>query len=185
MDKRRVILVTDGDSIAQSAVERAAYNIGGRCISASAGNPTPLSGREIIDLIKQAPYDPVVVMVDDHGAKGVGKGERVMSEILNDKSIDVLGVVAVSSKGSDCNGLGVTCSINNEGQVIENAVDKHGYDTGRKTICGDTLSILKTRKELIIVGIGDPGKMEGKDEILKGSKITTKALEEIIKRSGR
>lgn len=47
-NKRRVILVTDGDGIAKKAVETAALRIGGRCISKSAGNPTPLSGKKII-----------------------------------------------------------------------------------------------------------------------------------------
>ena len=32
MNKRKVILVTDGDTIAKEAVEKAAANIGGRCI---------------------------------------------------------------------------------------------------------------------------------------------------------
>jgi stage V sporulation protein AE len=35
-------------------------------------------------------------------------------------------------------------------------------------ICGDTLSILPQWKELVVVGIGDPGKMDYNDEITKG-----------------
>ncbi|HHW49425.1 MAG TPA: stage V sporulation protein AE, partial [Clostridiaceae bacterium] len=46
MEKRKVILVTDGDSVAKEAVEIAASNIGARCISDSAGNPTVLTGQE-------------------------------------------------------------------------------------------------------------------------------------------
>lgn len=183
MDKRRVILVTDGDTVAQKAVEIAASNIGGRCISASAGNPTLLPGHLIVEHIKKAEHDPVVVMVDDRGKKGKGKGEQAMEVILNDEAIDVLGVVAVSSNGKDCNGLRVDCSITKDGKVIDGAVDKYGNDTGNDEICGDTLSILRGRKDLVVVGIGDPGKMDFNDEISKGAPITTKALLEVIRRS--
>ena len=52
--ERKVIIVTDGDSVAQQAVEIAAKNINARTISASGGNPTPLTGQKIVELIKQA-----------------------------------------------------------------------------------------------------------------------------------
>jgi len=184
MKKRKVILVTDGDSVALEAVQVATRNIGGRCISASAGNPTILTGEEIVELIKQAKHDPVVVMVDDRGRKGIGPGESAMQIIIEDKNIDVLGVVAVSSKGKDCNGLKVTCSITKDGRVVEGAVDKYGNEVASGKICGDTLSVLRSLKVPVIVGIGDPGKMDYNDEILKGAPITTKALKEILKRSG-
>lgn len=183
MDKRQVILVTDGDTVAQQAVEVATRNIGGRCISASAGNPTLLKGDKIVELVKQAPHNPVVVMVDDRGQKGIGAGEEAMRVILDDSTISVLGVVAVSSNGKDCNGVPVSCSITKEGTVIEGAVDKYGNNIGQKTICGDTLSILSRERNLVIVGIGDPGKMDFEDEALKGAPITTKALQEVIRRS--
>ncbi len=184
MDKHRVILVTDGDMVAKGAVEKAASNVGGRCISMSAGNPTVLTGNEILDYIHQAAHDPVVVMVDDRGWEGAGPGEQAMDTILQDKSVDVLGVVAVSSNGKDCSGLHVTCSITKDGKVIDGAVDKNGTDMHGGRICGDTLSILKSKEDLIIVGIGDPGKMDFNDEIAKGAPITTKALQEVMKRSG-
>ena len=183
MDKRKVILVTDGDRVARKAVEVAAANIGGRCISASAGNPTELEGREIVELIKKAHHDPVVVMVDDRGEKGMGYGEKAMDGIMKDEGINILGVVAVSSNGRDCNGLNITCSITKEGKIVESAVDKYGNDTGSNQICGDTLSILKNKKGIVIVGIGDPGKMDYNDEAERGAPITTKALEEVIRRS--
>lgn len=183
MDKRKVILVTDGDMVAKNAVEVAAANIGGRCISASAGNPTILSGYEIVELIKKADHDPVVVMVDDRGYEGVGDGEKAMEIILQDKSLDVLGVVAVSSNGKDCSKLKTSCSITKDGQIIEGGVDKYGNENHKEGICGDTLSILRDIDDLIIVGIGDPGKMDFKDEVSKGAPITTKALSEIIRRS--
>ena len=110
MYKRKVILVTDGDIAAKGAVETAASNIGGRCISFSAGNPTILTGYEIVELIKAAKNDPVVVMVDDRGRKGRGAGESAMESILNNENIEVIGVVAVSSDGKDCNGIKLSCS---------------------------------------------------------------------------
>jgi stage V sporulation protein AE len=184
MDKRKVILVTDGDSVAQKAVEIAAANIGGRCISASAGNPTSLTGEQIIEQVQKAEHDPVVVMVDDRGAKGMGAGEEAMEYILKDENIDVMGVVAVSSNGKDCGKLKVSCSITKEGKLIEGAVDKYGNNLRNGNICGDTLSILGDRSEITIVGIGDPGKMDYNDEISKGAPITTMALKEVVKRSG-
>jgi stage V sporulation protein AE len=184
MDKRKVILVTDGDRVAQRAVELAASNIGGRCISASGGNPTALSGQEIIGLIRKADHDPVVVMVDDRGEEGVGRGESAMEKILGDASVDVLGILAVSSNGKDCDEVKVTCSITKDGSIIEGAVDKYGNNIKNKGICGDTLSVLKNVRDMVIVGIGDPGKMDYNDETIKGAPVTTKALEEVLKRSG-
>lgn len=185
MEKRKVILVTDGDSVAQKAVEIAASNVGGRCISVSAGNPTMLTGEQIVEQIRKAEKDPVLVMADDRGQKGRGPGERAMEIILGDEGIDVLGVIAVSSNGKDCRGLKVTCSITREGEVIEGSVDKYGNDARDREICGDTLSILKDNDGLIIIGIGDPGKMDYSDEISKGAPITTKAVREVLARSSR
>ena len=183
MIKRKIILVTDGDRVAQEAVEIAASNIGGRCISSSAGNPTILTGKQIVEQIKKADHDPVVVMVDDRGIEGRGAGEIAMDTVFKEENIDILGVVAVSSNGKDCNGLKVSCSITKDGRIIEGAVDKSGNDIGNEDTCGDTLSILKNMDNLVIVGIGDPGKMDFNDEISKGAPITTKALKEVIRRS--
>jgi stage V sporulation protein AE len=180
MDKRKVILVTDGDMVAKNAVETATTNIGGRCISASAGNPTILTGQEIVTKIMEAAHDPVVVMVDDRGTKGEGPGEAAMAAILDSSELDVLGIVAVSSNGKDCNGLDVNCSITKDGDVVHSAVNKNGEDTRSDDICGDTLSILKTRSSMFIVGMGDPGKMDYKDEAARGAPITTKALKIIM-----
>lgn len=44
VERRRVILVTDGDHIAKRALQVAAKRIHARVISRSAGIPTPLSG---------------------------------------------------------------------------------------------------------------------------------------------
>jgi stage V sporulation protein AE len=180
---RRVILVTDGDRIAKKAVETAAARIGGRCISKSAGNPTPLSGQSIIELIKQTPYDPVVVMVDDRGHTGTGNGEKAIADIAMSPDIKILGVIAVASNAEGVKGVSVDFSVTKNGNIVEKAVDKYGNMDGRGRIVGDTVDILESIDVPVIVGIGDPGKMDGKDCCDKGAPIITKALKEIIERS--
>ncbi len=183
-DKRRVILVTDGDGIARKAVETAALRIGGRCISKSAGNPTPMNGHSIIEMIRQTPYDPVVVMVDDKGHIGMGKGEKAIMDIVKSPYVELLGVIAVASNTEGVNGVDVNFSITKDGNIIDNTVDKHGNKKEGKRITGDTVDILESIDVPIIVGIGDPGKMNGKDCCDKGAPIITKAMKEIIERSG-
>jgi stage V sporulation protein AE len=181
--KKRVILVTDGDGIAKKAVETAALRIGGRCISKSAGNPTPMSGRSILELIGQTPYDPVVVMVDDKGNTGTGKGEMVMMELAQSEEIEILGVIAVASNTENVKGTNVDFSITRDGNIIYDTVDKYGKKNGGDKINGDTVDILSTIKVPVIVGIGDPGKMNGRDCCDKGAPIITKAMKEIMERS--
>lgn len=185
MNKRNIIIVTDGDDIAKSAVEQATKSIGGRCISLSAGNPTSLKGEEIVGLVKSAKHDPVIIMVDDRGDKGKGKGETALEEIICNDGINVLGVVAVASNGKDKCGMKVSFSIDKYGNKVKNAVDKCGNESDEAVISGDTLSILKKYrcKIPIVVGIGDPGKMDKMDDIGIGAPITTKALKEIINSS--
>lgn len=181
--KKRVILVTDGDGIAKKAVETAAFRIGGRCISKSAGNPTPISGRSILELIKQTPYDPVVVMVDDRGDTGTGNGEKAIWDIAKSPDVEILGVIAVASNTEGVKGVGIDFSITRNGNIVKNTVDKFGNITGGNKINGDTVDILESIEVPIIVGIGDPGKMEGKDRLSKGAPIITKAMKEILERS--
>ena len=175
-----MILVTDGDKSAQKAVEKAAKNIGGRCISCSAGNPTMLSGKEIVEQIKKAAHDPVVVMVDDCGGDGLGYGEKAMVEIVKHADIETLGVVAVASNGKDRGHVQVDYSIDCEGKKIKNAVDKFGKDADRQEINGDTLSVLNKLDVPVIIGIGDPGKMDGKDDVCLGAPIMTAALKHVL-----
>lgn len=182
MGRRRVILVTDGDTVAQKAVEEAAKNIGGRCISKSAGNPTPRSGPDIVKLIKDAKHDPVVVMADDRGNSGTGKGEKAMDYIINHPDIDVLGVIAVASNTTHVYGTRVDCSIGKSGRVLDHAVDKYGNEKRDSIIIGDTVDVLNDNDVPLIIGIGDPGKMDGYDRAEIGAPIITKAMEEIIRR---
>lgn len=183
--KRKIILVTDGDTLAKKAVERAAVNIGGRSISRSAGNPTPISGEEIIKLVGEALYDPVVVMVDDIGNPGQGKGEDVLAYLLNHSDVEVLGVIAVASNTENVKGIEVDFSIDYTGKIVENAVDKNGYETRTKILYGDTVDVLNNFSVPIIIGIGDIGKINGADNYTKGSPLITKALKEIVNRNNK
>lgn len=181
--KRKVILVTDGDRIAKSAVEVAARNIGARCISSSAGNPTRRSGEELVSMIKQAPSDPVVVMLDDRGYNGEGRGERALAFITGHPEIQVLGVLAVASNTENVSGCTVDTSITNTGQFIEGAVDKNGRPKPSPQE-GDTVEIIDSLNLPLVIGIGDIGKMDGADEAEKGAPLTTRAFKTIIEKSG-
>ncbi|MDF2672641.1 MAG: stage sporulation protein [Clostridiales bacterium] len=179
--KRKVILVTDGDNCAVKAVEAAAKNIGGRCISRSGGNPTELTGKEIVELIRTASYDPVVVMVDDRGNTHRGPGEVAMDYIMNSKDINILGVIAVASNTNGVKGIKVDYSIDNNGNIVRSAVDKNGYQKKDKIIKGDTVDVLNDLEVPVVIGIGDPGKMDGFDNVEIGAPIVTKAMEEIMR----
>lgn len=184
--KKRVILITDGDQVAQEAVEAVARKVGGRCISLSGGNPTPVTGAEIISAILATPYDPVLVMFDDRGRREQGQGETTLAEVVRSDQIEVLGVVAVASNTDRITGVAVDCSVTNEGKIINEAVDKDGFprlDHSRRLL-GDTVDVLNRLDIPIIVGVGDIGKMRGNDRASKGAPITTKAVEEILARSG-
>ncbi|MTI70926.1 MAG: stage V sporulation protein AE [Firmicutes bacterium] len=182
-NNRKIILVTDGDKKALKAVELAAKNIGGRCISRSAGNPTELTGNEIVELIKIAKYDPVVIMVDDRGDPGFGKGEAALKEVIEHSDIDVLGVVAVASNTENVMGIKVNFSIDCKGDIVYGGVDKNGIKTENNKVYGDTVDIINEYDFPYIVGVGDVGKMDGKDDCKIGAPIITKALKEIMDRS--
>ena len=183
-DKRKVILITDGDSVAQKAIEIASINIGGRCISSSGGNPTPMTGMDIVELIKIAKNDPVVVMVDDRGSPQTGKGELALYEIVNHTDIEILGVIAVASNTQGVNGIEVDFSITADGKIIKGAVDKNGLPKQGKKLLGDTVDIIENCDVPLTIGIGDIGKMEGRDDCEIGAPIITKAMEQILKKSG-
>lgn len=181
--KRKVILITDGDKVAKKAVEIAARNVGARCISCSAGNPTALNREDIVRLIKTAPSDPVIVMLDDHGFYGTGRGEKAMEYIVKHPEIEVLGAVAVASNTGRVSGCTVDLSVANNGLLIKGSVDKHGNPHG-SPLLGDTVEIIDKLAIPIVIGIGDIGKMDGADRADSGSPLTTKALKIILERSG-
>lgn len=182
----RVILVTDGDRCAQKAVEAIGAELGLRCISASGGNPTPISGEEIVTLLKTVPYDPVLVMFDDRGRRDKAQGETAMEYVANHPDITVLGAVAVASNTSGIKGIAADVSVSRAGEVVHDSVDKNGKVcaySGCASIKGDTVDVLNDIDIPVIVGVGDIGKMDKADSLAKGAPITRKAIEEILKRS--
>ncbi|PKG21864.1 stage V sporulation protein AE [Niallia nealsonii] len=186
MEKRRkVILITDGDEYARRAVETVAKEIGGRCISMSFGNPSKLSGQEIIKMIKKAKNDPVLVMFDDSGFVGEGAGERALRYIATHKEVEILGVIAVASRTRREEWTRIDVAIDQFGELTPYGVDKYGIpeqEIGRMN--GDTVYNLDELHLPLVVGIGDIGKMGKKDSYEKGAPITKKAVEFILERSG-
>ncbi|WP_428908987.1 stage V sporulation protein AE [Niallia sp. Krafla_26] len=183
--KRKVILVTDGDDYARRSLEIVAKEIGGRCISMSHGNPSVLSGPEIVKHIKKAKGEPVLVMFDDSGIMGEGAGETALKYVANHEELEVLGVIAVASKTRKEEWTRITVSIDREGNLTEKGVDKFGIqemEDGR--LYGDTVYCVDQLTVPIVVGIGDIGKMAGKDHYEIGSPITKQAVQLILERSG-
>lgn len=182
MSKRKVVLITDGDKMAQKAVEVVAKNIGGRCISLSGGNPTPVSGEELVALIKMAAYDPVLVMFDDCGVRGEGKGEEVLRHVATHPEIHVLGAIAVASNCVEGKAISVDLAIDLHGNIVHHGVDKIGNEQSCEPlrISGDTLGVLNEIEVPIIIGVGDIGKMKKMDSWEIGAPVTTKAVELIL-----
>ena len=187
LTKRRVIIVTDGDRVARRAVETAAQRIGARCISQTAGNPTPLKGEEIVDLIMKAVHDPVVIMLVDRGIPGTGKGEKALAYLAHQPGLQILGVLAVASNTLRTKGIRVDFSFTRDGHMVPGPVDKAGLseEAGHKFLEGDTVEILERLQIPVIIGIGDIGKMDGADEAYLGAEVTTRALREILNRGDR
>lgn len=187
-EKIRTIIVTDGDRCAQHVVEKIASELGLRCISASAGNPTPISGREIVQLMKKVAHDPVLVMFDDRGRRDKGKGETALEYVATHPDIEVLGAVAVASNTEGIAGVAADACVNGTGDIVANAVDKYGQEKGprqsRPVVSGDTVDVLNEVDVPVVIGVGDIGKMDKADDIRRGAPITRKAIEEILKRSG-
>ncbi len=182
MPRPRVIVVTDGDRIARGAVEEAARNVGGCTISLSAGNPTPLSGEELVKLVKQAHRDPVLVMVDDRGSRRKGPGEAALEHLVRSGEVDLLGVVAVASNTEKVMGVPVTYSVDAEGRLIEGPVDKCGRPepAGHERVEGDTVDVLNALDVPVVVGLGDPGKMNHHDRSSRGAALTTRAVQTVL-----
>jgi stage V sporulation protein AE len=184
--KRDIIIITDGDKVASQAVQEVAQEVGGRCISRSGGNPTPLTGEQIVDQILAAAYDPVLVMFDDNGQGGYGGGEKALQHVATHPDVNVLGAIAVASNTEAVEGTHIDLSIDSNGHIVQSGVNKDGDVEFSKElrIYGDTVDVLDDSKIPLIIGIGDIGKMNGKDHIRYGAPITRKAVELILKRSG-
>lgn len=184
LSPRQVIIVTDGDLSAQLAVERAAFELGLCFLRVTAGNPTMLSGPEVVDYILGAPYDPVVIMVDDKGRRGLGPGEMVVDYILKCPQVVIAGVVAVASD-SRVRGITVDFSVTADGRLVKGPVDKNGWEESidHHRLEGDTIEIFRDHPELLVVGCGDLGKMGGRDAVEHGAMITRKCFDEIMLRN--
>jgi stage V sporulation protein AE len=183
-ERRKVVLITDGDEYAKRAIERVAADYGGRCISSSKGNPSILPGPEIVKLIKKAKNDPVFVMFDDSGFIGEGAGETALKYVANHEDIEVLGIIAVASKTRQAEWTRVDVCIDKFGELTPYGVDKFGIpelEMGRMN--GDTVYCLDELDVPVIVGIGDIGKMAKRDDSSHGAPITKKAVEIILERS--
>jgi stage V sporulation protein AE len=185
MGKNKIIAVTDGDATATRAVEEASNNLDLEVIYESAGNPTPSTGFELLIRIKESSSTPVIVMFDDQGEKGTGLGEKALATVLSDSEIEVLGVLAVASNLKDVQGIKPDFSINQNQELTDKPVDKAGQEEaeGHSILEGDTIDILNSFSDRLIIGIGDLGKMEEKDLAERGAPITTRAISEILERS--
>ena len=183
--KRDVIYITDGDAAAKKTVEWVARELGCRSISASAGNPSFLSGQDLLTLILQTPDKPILVMFDDCGYRDEGPGEALMRFLHKREEIQVLGAVAVASATHSSEWTNVHFSIDRYGEVTHFGVDKEGLaDIEINRINGDTVYILDELKLPVVIGIGDIGKMRGQDDVKKGCPVTKKAVQLILERSG-
>lgn len=180
----QVIVVTDGDETAWRAVSAAGEALGIRTLRLSHGNPTPVGGRRLADAVRASGASPVVVMVDDRGDPGRGAGERALGALLRDDGLDVLGVVAVASHTPHVRGVRPDVSVTAEGEVVSGAVDKEGDPAGGR-LRGDTVDeIRRSGRDVFVVGLGDPGKMDGHDRVATGVPATRKALELVLERAG-
>ncbi|MGF7184987.1 stage V sporulation protein AE [Desulfitispora alkaliphila] len=183
--KKKLIIVTDGDMRAKDAVEVACKNLNLRCISLSAGNPTPLDEEQALHLIMAVQGEHVVFMADDRGQAFIGEGEKLIKYLAEHEDIELMGVLAVASNSASGEGVYVDFSIDCQGNIVEtNSVDKEGQITSEHNyLRGDTVSVLKDIEVPVIAGVGDIGKMNGKDDPTKGAPLTTSALKMIIERS--
>ena len=181
--RKQVILITDGDHVAQHIVEEAARRVGGRCISASGGNPSEIDASSLIELIHEAEGEPVLVMVDDAGTRRKGPGEKLIERLAADDSIELLGVLAVASHTEKVEGVPVLASIANSGELVNGPVDKDGdpEQSGHQKVEGDTVDVLNKLQVPIVIGVGDLGKQDHADH---HANITVRAIREIIDRAG-
>ena len=180
--KKRVVVVTDGDETAYRALSEACQDLDCHPLQASKGNPTPLSGEELIDAILKAPRDPVVVMVDDQGDADAGHGETALKALMDAPQLEVLGVVAVAANTRPVQGVKVEESVDRSAHLVSRAVNKAGKATSSPILGGDTVDALHSYSG-VVIGLGDPGKMGGHDAIHEGVPATKRVLQEILRKA--
>ncbi len=186
---RRVIVVTDGDRVAARALAIAAKRTGCSFVSQSRGNPTRLSGVELVRCIEAAPRDPVILMLDDNGDPGEAAGESALRVVHAHPSVQIAAILAVASNTGSVRGTPVDFSVDRLGHRVEHAVDKDGREIDSYLVAGDTVDALRGLDVPLIVGIGDIGKMGGLDAPARGAPVTTSAIEwvlmELVWRAGQ
>ncbi|SDJ66418.1 stage V sporulation protein AE [Sediminibacillus albus] len=183
--KKKVIVITDGDTYARKTIDFLAGQIGGTCLAYLSDNPTHASAGEVIAAVLKAKEEPVYVLIDDAGATGPGAGEKILLEISRHPEIAIIGAVAVAAHTKNIEWTRFTLAIDQDGQLTANGISKEGIpipEIGR--INGDTIYSLDQLEIPIVIAIGDIGKMQGKDDLKKGSPITRKAIEIILERGG-
>ncbi|MGE5379838.1 MAG: stage V sporulation protein AE [Methylocystaceae bacterium] len=186
--KKRVIIVTDGDHAAKEAVTTACANVGAYPLTITAGNPSRLTGEEVLFQIKSYPGEPVVVMADDGGWVGEGRGESIISYLLKSRDeIELLGVVAVASGTRHARGVVPDCSWTRQLKKSYLPVNKLGFEeqSGHEYLEGDTTELLLLQNNIRIIGCGDPGKMDWRDDPAQGAPVTTACLRALINQPER
>jgi stage V sporulation protein AE len=141
-----------------------------------------VSGEELVELVKRAHRDPVLVMVDDRGSRRRGAGEAALEHLVRSDEVELLGVVAVASNTTKVMGVPVTYSVNADGELIEGPVDKEGLPEagGHERVEGDTVDVLNQLDVPVVIGLGDPGKMHRRDRTSRGAVLTTKAVRAVL-----
>lgn len=186
---RRVIVVTDGDRVAARALAIAARRTGCSLVVQSRGNPTRLTGVELVQCIERAPSDPVIVMLDDNGDPAEAAGESALRVLSAHPGIEIVALLAVASHTDRVHGAPVDFSVDRRGRRVERAVDKEGRETDSYLVAGDTVDALRGIDVPLVVGVGDIGKMGGRDAPGRGAPVTTSAIEwvlmELAWRAGR
>ncbi|QDI89900.1 stage V sporulation protein AE [Salicibibacter halophilus] len=180
---KRIIYVTDGDAAAARAVTTAAKSIGIGCLTLSAGNPTTCTYEQLLESIAEVSGEIAVLLFDDAGQAYEGRGEELMVRLANEEGIKVIGALAVASTERSGDWTKVDVSVDRYGKLSEWGVDKEGFrDIEENRVHGDTVYSLDQLSIPVIVGIGDLGKMGGRDHPKRGAPVTATALQVIIER---
>lgn len=180
---KRIIYVTDGDAAAARAVTTAAKTIGIGCLALSDGNPTTCTYEQLLESIAEVSDEIAVLLFDDAGQAYEGRGEELMVRLANEEGIKVIGALAVASTERSGDWTKVDVSVDRYGKLSEWGVDKEGFrDIEENRVHGDTVYSLDQLSIPVIVGIGDLGKMGGRDHPKRGAPVTATALQVIIER---
>ncbi|MBB6448977.1 stage V sporulation protein AE [Geomicrobium halophilum] len=180
---KRIICVTDGDGVAVKAVTAATRALGLGCVLQSAGNPTDCTYDQLLENVMNSQYEVTVILFDDAGQPYEGRGEEYMIRLTYEHEIKIIGALAVASAERSGDWTKVDISIDRYKHLSEWGVDKEGFpDIEENRIHGDTVYSLDQLQIPYIVGIGDLGKMGGRDDPKRGSPVTQTALQLILKR---